>query len=155
MWYKFWAMHGPGHQGHSEVYLWFPKKLSNQEKESICERQFGNWDNVVAYSRLVSKPPKSYALNQIRKINEELANYLPAKIRNLISLKREFRKAAPKNTKIRTHEFALKRKKYWRDEKDILQFKMEYSSCKVTGGCCNNKEQFCCSNCTLIKEAMR
>lgn len=44
-WYKFHAIHGPGHQGHTAEYLWYDHTPSKAERREL-------WDDWVNRERL-------------------------------------------------------------------------------------------------------
>jgi hypothetical protein len=59
MWYKLTADHGPGHQGHTEDYLW-SHKMDPEEQKDTWEIWANQFDNAVGTITQVRKlPPKT------------------------------------------------------------------------------------------------
>lgn len=60
-WYKFWASHGPGHQGKTIEYRWFdpPLKTKDARKEAWQEWCDPYWEWPIGNLRLVHRIPKS------------------------------------------------------------------------------------------------
>ncbi len=62
-WYRFWADHGPGHQSHSERYVWLTAKeqfqpITKKLLEGLWEDEFQNRDFAVGDVEKVKAPPE-------------------------------------------------------------------------------------------------
>jgi len=63
-WYKFYAMHGPGHQGTTEAYRFYEKPLSRGDREEVWE----NWVYREGFENAVGRP----GVRLIRRLPEKV-----------------------------------------------------------------------------------
>lgn len=76
IWYKCWADHGGGHQGHSEKYFSSSEPLAKDECESI----WLDWANKNYYSNAIGDVeevqtlPEKERQNQIRYYEQQIRN---------------------------------------------------------------------------------
>ena len=60
-WYKFTSNHGPGHQGHSEVFQFFDHKLNEEELREEWEYAFRKYGDNVGDAVIVRRLPVAVA----------------------------------------------------------------------------------------------
>lgn len=57
-WYKFYANHGPGHQGHSEEYKYFTEPIRGDERKERWLEWCRDWDDSIGGVKPVHRVPE-------------------------------------------------------------------------------------------------
>lgn len=65
MWYKFYANHGPGHQGYTEDYFYISGILSDDDRRAYWDNWVYRFDYPIGDIEPVDKLPEKIRLEKI------------------------------------------------------------------------------------------
>lgn len=82
-WYKFYALHGPGHQTRTEEYRYYAHSLTRHERDDEWVNIFRHLSCPVGDTRLLKEPPPDALAKEIAKFKSDI-RYARAQLKLLV-----------------------------------------------------------------------